>query len=197
MKYFRLIFCLFLLINFTSCKLTNSLWNRSYHEKLHYFLATSDSKQIVFLAQNYHYVFNDNSGRLKSLLFWRNRGLLLIDFSQTQLKLHQDNSIEAHVVVRSLFKNLYSSDYSYLKSLGFIDKGENMEIVLHLKGKRYLPKSGVNYQIMPLNKEYDFQVSYDPTVKEKIAIVALTPITIAVDATLWLGGSVLLAPFKN
>lgn len=188
----RTILALITIILLGSCSITKSMWNKHYDEIFQAFLITKDGSQVVFLGENYHYIFDDQSNVVKKILFWPHRNILYIDPSQTYLKLDKDNNVSGSVVVRSIFGDLVREDSNYLASLGFAkDQDGSIFIKLPIYGKRYLANN-IHYHTAFLNKEYVLEVKLNLTPTEKLARAAVTPITAAIDATLWLGKTMLI-----
>lgn len=74
----RLIFVGLLLI-LNNCTLTQKIWGlNDYEEEFKYFLIDPKDGFVVFLTENYHYVFSDNNNLIKNILFWQNRKILYI-----------------------------------------------------------------------------------------------------------------------
>lgn len=88
--------------------------------------------------------------------------------------------------------------YQFLLSNGFRADEEKGVLKLRLKltGKRYLPRYDLGTRIPRLSKNYIIPVYYEGNTFDKITQAALTPITVAADATILIGKTVLL-PFTN
>lgn len=187
----KIIFILISITILTSCKITKSLWQpSSYNDKIQNFVTTKGGGQIAFLGQKYHYIFDDKSGVMKRLLFWTQHQILYIDLSQTKLQLDEFNNISGYAEIKTIVSDLRLEDVAYLRSVGFTrDQENNWSTKVFLFGKRYAPNLE-NYRQYSLSKEYEIQIYYplDETSNLKqVGKVIISPITITLDAILWLG----------
>lgn len=183
-----LVACLVLLV-LASCNLTKSLWyGKNYEDKIRSFLVTSDGRQVVFIGEKYHYIFIDQSNMLKQLLLWKDRKSIYIDLNNSKIELDNLNNVKGYVIVRAIYSDLEVQKYSFLTRLGFVKgKDGSLSGVVYLSGKRYLPARNVRFYTSALNLEYKFKINYESNSIGKIGKVALTPITAAIDATLFIG----------
>ena len=192
-KFFLL--AAFLLI--ASCAVTKSMWDKKYNETFRQFLVSKDGQYVVFLGKNYHYIFTDNLSAIKELLLWQNRNLLFINIEKTFLKLDLQNNVTGHAVIESFFNKLPRADYEFLRSLGFrSEDGNALSLKINLVGKRYLPRDDIGEYLPMLDRTYIVPVHYSSTFWSKVGKVALTPITVAADATILIG-KIVLQPFRG
>lgn len=196
MKRFLKILLISLLLLQTSSCLTQKLWSNSYKEPIQNFLISQDGKYIVFLGENYHYIFIDKSGVMRELLSWRGRNLLFIDTKNTVMKVSRNNKVSGHALVESFFSNLRGDQRVFLESLGFRKKDGALAIKIELEGKRYLPRQDLGRFLPSLSRKYVFDVKYTPNAKKAAAIAALTPVTFAADA-IYIFGKIILHPFTD
>ncbi len=177
----------------TSCKITKSLWQPYYTDKIHDFVTTKGGGQIAFLGQKYHYIFDDRNGVMKRLLFWTQHDLLYIDLKKTRLQLNGFNDISGYVEVKTASPNLRVKDVAYLERLGFVrERGTHWSGRVFVSGKRYAPKAG-NYKLYSLGNEYTVKIYYpvgDENKLKQAGKILISPITITLDAILWLGNKV-------
>jgi hypothetical protein len=187
---------LLIALTLSSC-LTKYFWDKKYKEIFRQFLVTQNGRQAVFIGEKYHYVFDDNSKLIANLLLWNVRHVLYIDLTKTYLKVDRNNHVSGYATIKTS-KILLSRDFSYLQSLGFrqVSYG-NLEIRLNLSGTRYLPRKGVKFYTYLLSQQYNLEIHTELDPEDKALAIAITPVTAAVDATLWIGNNILLAPFKN
>lgn len=179
-----------------SCGLTKSMWDKKYDETFRQFLVSKDGQYVVFLGKNYHYIFTDNSSAIKELLLWPNRNCLFINVEKTFLKLDLKNNVTGHVVIESFFNRLPHDDYEFLRSLGFrSENGKALSMKINLVGKRYLPRDDLGKHLPELDRTYILPIRYSSTFWGNIGKVALTPITVAADATILIG-EIVLHPFR-
>jgi len=192
-KFFILVAVLLLL---ASCGITKSLWNGNYNETFRQFLVSQDGKYVVFLGKNYHYIFTDNSSVIRELLLWSNRNCLFINVEKTFLRLDLKNNVTGHVVIESFFNRLPHDDYEFLRSLGFRSEGgKALSMKINLAGKRYLPRDDLGQYLPELDRTYIVPIHYSSTFWSNVGKVALTPITVAADATILIG-KIILHPFR-
>ena len=194
-KYLRITLILLLLLQSSSC-LTQKLWSNSYQDPVRNFLISNNGYYIIFLGQKYHYMFMDETGAMKELLKWRGRHLLFIDTKLTSLKVDRDNNVSGYATIESFFSNLRGDQRVFLESLGFRKQGVALALKVKLKGKRYLPRRDLGFAIPALNRKYIFDIKYTPNARKKIAMAALTPITVATDS-IYLFGRIVLHPFMD
>lgn len=198
MRHCKSKFIIFLIGIFflTSCNLTRNLWNSEYEETFKDFLVSQDGKYVVFLGDNFHYIFADNSGAIKVLLSWPNRNVLFINAEKTELNIDRKNNVTGYTTIEVLNNKLFPRDEIFLRSMGFTAaRGEPLSLKLNLLGARYLPTDLGNY-LPHLERVYTIQIHDNTGIFGTAAKVALTPITIAADSIV-LFGKIVLAPFRN
>ena len=175
---------LIILIFASSCSFNNSLWSKSYQDRIWQFVTTKDGKQVAFIGEHYHYVFPDNNESIKDLLFWKYHKILYFDVSQSYLKVDKNNNLNGYITIKTLFLNPSQNDEQYLKSLGFQrQKNGYLTLKIALIGKRYLADNR-KYKTKHLNRRYDFTIHYDPNINffNRIAKATLSPITMVIEA---------------
>lgn len=188
---------LLIILFLTSCTVTKALWHRTYDETFKEFLVSRDGKLIVFLGKNYHYIFSDDSGLIKELLYWHRRDLVFINAEKTDLRLDNNNNVTGYVFIESFDMDMPRQEHIFLESLGFREMPEG-SLVLKLKvaGKRYLPRNDLGQSPASFDRTYVIHIDYPTGFFGGMAKVALTPITVAADATIFIG-KVLLVPFRG
>jgi len=189
-----------LLLNLSSCKetITQKIWSNNFFNEVFYeFLISRDGQFIVFLNNQYHYVFNDHLGKIKQLILWKkSRELLHINIDQTELNIDEDNNLLGNVVVDADITNLNKNDLNLLRNIGFEKNNDKMTIIFRVFGKRYSSTSQIANHVGKLSAPYNIRVFYKLKTKQKIARASLTPITIMLDS-LYISGSILSFPFKD
>ncbi len=193
-KYFLIILFLF---SSSSC-VTRLVWNTSYNDTFRQFLISQDGSMVIFLGSKYHYIFSDNTGILESILSWPGRRNLFINSKESRVDLDHNNVVTGQIVVESFFNRMPHEDYEYLRALGFRAKNKfsPLKIKLVMKGKRYLPRADLGYDLPELQRSYVISIHYQGDALENIGKMALTPITLATDSVLMLG-SIILLPFRG
>jgi hypothetical protein len=191
------IFCLLTAVFLSSCTVTKGLWNRSYNETFKQFLVSNDGKLVVFLGKNYHYIFSDESGVMKELLFWGRRDLVFVDVEKTSLEVDEKNDVTGYVTIESFYTKLPRKEEIFLESIGFrAQESKPLSLRIKLVGTRYLPRDDLGYYLPQLDRTYTVSVRYPVSFFKKMAKVVLTPITVAADATILLG-KIVLQPFRG
>lgn len=195
-----LILIAFLFTTLTSCKktITQKIWNDNFFNEIFYnFLISQDGQFIVFLNNQYHYVFNDHTGQIKKLILWKkSHDILHINLDETLLNLDEQNNLEGEVVVDADLENLNVVDINTLKSIGFYLNGNKMSVNFKVFGKRYQASSYIAQRTSRLSAPYNVRVFYKIQPHQKILKASLTPITLVLD-TLMISGKVLSFPFKD
>lgn len=187
-----------LLLFVVSCSLTEKMWNPYYKEKIGRFMLAQNGEFVAFLGKDYHYILNDNSGIIKSLLFSRYRHLMYIMSNETFIKLSQNNDLVAYIAIKLTRGNVDSAIERDLAHLGFgLGDDGVLALKIKLEGKRYL--AGKNFPVevaSSLNDKYSIKIYEEVSAAKKIEKVMLTPITATIDATLLIG-KILLVPFAG
>ncbi len=193
-NFLRIFFCIILL--FTNSCITKALWgDKSYLEKIHQFFIGEDGRYVALLGNNYHYVFNDNSGLLRMFLSLKQRDVLTINIAESYLKLHSNNDLSGDFIIDGPFNYLPEEDKYYLQSLGFKpDINDNIKIKMKLVGRRYAAKNiGQTGSDAGVIDEIKIHYS-DGNLVKGLGKVAVTPITVTLDAVVLIG-KVVLYPF--
>lgn len=190
--------CLVVILLFCVSCLTKKVWNQSYKENFNQFLISQNGNMVVFLGSKYHYIFHDNTKTLERLLKWPNRRNLFINTQETKFNLKSNNIVTGHVTVESFYNNMPERDHEFLRSLGFRKKNKYMapKIKLMMKGKRYLPRADLGYDIPQFQRPYVIPIYYQGDTIDNIKKIAITPITIAADSTIIIG-KIILSPFRG
>lgn len=183
------IFLFFSLFFLSSC-ITKYLWgDKSYDEEIKQFYVGSDGRYVVLVANEYHYIFTDNSGRLKEILSLKQNGILTLS-AKTFLKLDKNNNIAGTIIFEGPFDLLPQEDQIKLQLMGFLpDKKNDISIALDLTGRRYSARYINQTPSTNLNNSYIIKVYYrdDVGVAEGVGKAAITPIAVTLDAVLLIG----------
>lgn len=183
------ILCLVLVFSQISC-VTKSLHERSYErDKVSGFYISSDDKMLAVIGEKYHYTFPLDS-TLKGVLGWEGRSKIEARF--TEFEKLSDQGVSGSYTLLVKTKDVADSQQNYLKELGFVQDKTVFRLVNSMAGKYYLA-GDANYSSL-FNKPYEIQLVKDSSIPEPVKI-ALTPITIAADGVLWIGGFVLVSLF--
>ena len=179
--------CATLLLS-TSC-VTKFLWgDKSYKEQINQFFIGSDGRYVAMIGEDYHYVFSDNSGILKTILSLKQQGVLTINVTKSHLKLYTNNDVKGTLVMDGPFSILDRDDAKTLMRLGFSpDSRDRMTVKMELTGKRYAAKY-LNQNLNKVNTSHVITIYYhDSNVVKDVGKVAVTPIAVGLDAVLLIG----------
>ncbi len=199
LKKLILIIALPILLLSSSCEntYTRKLWSDNfYNEVFYYFLISKDGQFVVFLNDEFHYVFNDNSGLMQKLLLWKNSKKLYINSDETILKIFPNNNVSGKVEIDIDKNDINFSDLQSLKSLGFVENREKFTIEFKVYGQRYQAKKDVTTYTPRLSTPYNIRIYSDLTNGQKIAKASLSPLTVVIDAIM-ISGKILTFPFMN
>ncbi len=176
------------LLTLNSC-LTKYIWgDKSYKEQISNFFIGSDGRYVAMLGDDYHYVFSDNSGILKTILSLKQQGVLTISESKSHLKLQANNEVSGNLVLEGPFSILDREDAKTLNRLGFSpDRHDTLTIKMKLTGRRYAAKY-LNQNIASSKTSHTFTIYYrDSNAAKDVGKIAITPIAVGLDAVLMIG----------
>lgn len=200
MKVYKILKSLILcatLILLSSC-VTKFLWGyKKYDEKILQAYVGSDGRYVVFVAQEYHYIFTDNSGLLKEVLGLKTQNILTINPEKTYLKLDANNDIKGHIVIEGPFDILAQEDMIKLGTLGVRpNRDDNVSIKINLVGRRYAARY-LGAQAASNSAVYKIPIYYndDNSFAKSVGRVAVTPVAVTLDAVLLIG-KVVIYPLK-
>ena len=192
----RLIF-IWLLLILNNCTLTQKIWGlNDYQENFKHFLVDPKDGFVVFLTENYHYVFSDNNNLIKNILFWQNRKILYIDSDNSIIKIEKNNKFSGDIVVRSFGKNLSFENKKFLYENGFKQNNEEWFLKLEIHGTRYLADENIKGYLPQLDLNYKIKIAQPLSLKSKFIAITLSPITISIDGVMAIG-KILLFPFRD
>ena len=154
-------------------------------------LISNDKKTLVAITKKYHYIFSTSQDMGEVLTSSAHKNISADVFTFT---LDKGNVMTGNVRL-CLSSKASNEDINAVASFGFKqeNKFQGYCSVYALKGIRYRAGKTVVGQAYQLNKPYtvDVNVKYSP-LKKGIKI-AITPITAAIDGTLLIAGSPLIA----
>lgn len=186
---------LVILLTETSC-VTKYLWgDSSYEEKISKFY-TGDGRYVVLIGENYHYIFTDNSGKLRNVLSLHQKGVMSINLKKSHLKLNKNNEVRGDVVVEGVVFDLSSEDKKKLVDTGMVGEYASfMSATIPLYGRRYAARY-LRSNSEAAETSYIIKVSYnDSNMIKNAGKVAVTPIAVSLDAVLLIG-KVVIVPFE-
>ena len=184
-----MIWAALLSLGMTGC-LTHALREKirndaSYTEEVTSVLMSEDGKKLVFIGDDYHYIF-DAPVRLSHSLRSSFRKSLFAKFKG--FRVDKNDHIIGNITI-SLDESASEEDKEKAIRLGYDKQSVGPALELSLQGKRY--KSGgvttdrVGYK---LNYTYKITVLEERSSLEKSALTALTPITVLADGVLVITG---------
>ena len=168
---------------------------KSYQEKVETFLMSEDKEQLIVIGEKYHYIFPTNDV-LKFITQWPDKKQQVkASFSTFRVQLDQSLAGSYTLFIRDSRK-LSPEAKQLLISKGFFDNKSSNTLRYHggLAGKRYLANEVRVPETLKLNKQYTIQIIENDTVSagEVAKRIALTPLAVAADGLLILGGAPLL-----
>lgn len=196
MSRYVLVLLLISSLLFTSCA-TKKVWSPvSYKEVLGSPLITEDGKKLVLVGKKYHYIF-DLDSELKDILLSKRNERLTTYFDT--FKVDENNKVVGgYALYYPINQPQMDQDINWLKQMGFTWSGvgspleEKKEYCKDFKlvGMRYLLKdpktvgtpSNTKYCLMVEEPDYQFSTS------ERLF---MTPVSVAADGVLILGGTAL------
>jgi hypothetical protein len=157
----------------------------SYTEEVTSVLFSEDGEKLVFIGDDYHYVF-DVPVRLSLSLHSSFRKSLFAKFKE--FRVDKNAHIIGNITI-TLDESASQKDKKEAIELGYDEESVSPTLELSLQGKRY--KSGgvatdrVEYK---LNYTYKLTVLEERSSLEKAALTSATPISILADGVLIIGG---------
>jgi hypothetical protein len=191
------IFLLLCLLFCSSSCVTKSLWgDKKYIERFNQFLVGQDGRYVVLVGSNYHYILTDKSGILGKILTLRQEKIININLQKSYLKLSGNNDLQGYLVFEGPFSILPIEDIGTLTSLGIRpNKKDEISIKVTLSGRRYSARN-LGQALMRSGSNYQIPVYYrDSNLVKDIGKVAITPVTVGLDAVIFIGKAVVY-PFS-
>jgi hypothetical protein len=189
---------LLLVMSLTSSCVTKALWgSKSYREHITQFYVGSDSRYIVLVGSNYHYVLTDVGGSLKTILSLSQRNVLTISDRLSYVKLDENNGLQGVITFSGPFSILAPVDKYKLQSYGIHpDKDDDVQVKIRVQGRRYVAKY-LGAHNPGASTSQNLRIYYDDSSLVKgVGKAAITPIAVTLDAALLIG-KVVVAPFKD
>lgn len=180
------------LVSVTGCFTPMLYKARTYDETALAFLVTADGSRVVVLGQKYHYIFDEISPSLKQIL------LSPLELRAVVVAYLANFSVSSDNVVTGDYALYLSSQASDEQRESAIDAGfatPDVTLSGHLKGVRY---SAEGFKFPSTAQPQEFAHRYGANIGEersRAAKILLTPVTVAADGALILGGLFLLFLF--
>ncbi len=197
MKIKRLLTNLALCVTLLFCSscITQYIWqDKSYQEQISQFFIGADGRYVAMIGDEYHYVFSDNSGILKTILSLKQQGVLTINAKKSHLQLYSNNDVKGTLVLDGPFSILNRDDAKTLARLGFTpDRRDTLTIKMELSGRRYAAKY-LNQNLAKVQTSHLITIYYrDSNVVKDVGKVAITPIAVGLDTVIMIG-KIVVAP---
>lgn len=178
----------------SSACVTKFVWGqKQYTENVTQLLIGERGQYVVLIGKEYHYVLTDSSGILATVLGLRQEELLKINIKKTYMRILSQNRIEGRVVINGPFNILPIQDIALLRARGLHeDKRGDIEIEVDVQGKRYRARP-LGSQFAGLGGVYKIPVYYssDSNIVKDVGRMAITPITVSLDAVLLIGKAII------
>jgi hypothetical protein len=155
-----------------------------YEETALSFLVTEDGSQVVVVGKSYHYIFHDITPSLKEILTGPLRKVVAADLSNFYVR--RDNAVTGDYAI-SLVPEASDEERRSAVNAGFATP--ELTLSGHLEGTRYSAEG-----FPAIAKTQEFTRPYVVSIREQESSsrlagkILLTPITVAADGVLILGG---------
>lgn len=163
--------------------------SRNFIEEISTFLITQDGKQLIVAGKQHHYIFAVND-TLKFILTWPEKKRVKAAFQGFSVR--SDQSVSGMYTLSVDYgQDLSPEMKKLLLSKGFSDNkaGKKLYHSGWLQGTRYLADKFELPATMQLNQNYSINMTeYQPSASTTIKRILLTPLAIAADGLLILGG---------
>ncbi len=177
------------LLSVTGCFTPMLYKTRIYDETGLSFLVSEDGSRLVVLGEKYHYIFDEISPSLKQILLspLNLRTVVVVDLRDFNVR---DNVVTGNY---SLWLSGLASDEQRKSAIdaGFVTP--DLRVSGRLKGVRYsregFPPTAHTQEFA---RKYVVSVREQPSTAATAAKILLTPVTVAADGALILGGLLLL-----
>ncbi|MPV66210.1 hypothetical protein [Burkholderia sp. BE17] len=164
----------------------------AYSEHVSGFMITEDGKKLVVLGERYHYIF-DLPAQLRPVLQSGYRKSLRTTFAGFHAS---GGSVTGHYRI-VLPKNASEDDRQAAAADGFAAAPAGLVLEGDIDGKRYSTEGFAAQDkaaAQPFNRPYSVSIKESPSVVGMGLRILATPITVAADGVLVLGG-IVLVPF--
>ncbi|NTZ04309.1 hypothetical protein [Burkholderia metallica] len=166
--------------------------NDAYSEHVSAFMMTEDGKKLVVLGTRYHYIF-DLPAQLRPVLLSGYRKSVRTTFAGFHAS---GGSVTGHYRI-VLPKDASDDDRRAASADGFASEPAGLVLEGDIDGKRYSTEGFVEKDkaaAQPFNRPYSVYIKESPSVVGMGLRILATPITVAADGVLVLGG-IVLVPF--
>lgn len=162
---------------------------RNFVEEVSTFLITQDGKNLIVAGKQHHYIFAVNE-TLKFILTWPEKKRVKAEFQSFSVR--SDQSVSGMYSLTIDYGNDLSPEMkNLLLAKGFSDNKAEKKLYHSgwLQGTRYLADKFDMPAAMKLNQKYTIKMTeYQPSASAAIKRILLTPLAVAADGLLILGG---------
>ena len=199
MKKILVLFAALVFLVFTGGCFTSSLYeksaleSRNFVEEVSSFLITQDGKQLIVVGKQHHYIFPAND-TLKFILSWSERKRVKASFYNFAINEDQSFSGNYSLTVENS-QSLPADTQKLLISKGFTEYNLTQKFTYYssVNGTRYLADKFEVPATMLFNQKYSINMSESqPSAAATLRRIVLTPLAVAADGALLLGGIPLL-----
>lgn len=173
-----------------------SAWMEDQYSKdtIRSFTVTGDGSELVVLGDNYHYFFPSSSVLLK-LLTWEGRPLLEANLSHTFSA--DGDKVKGALYLSAKSASLDAAQRAFLLKAGFreVESHQKMYERVDLEGRRF---SAVGVQVpddVAFARPYEVSIREVTPPGKYAAKLLATPVTVAADGALIVGGFAVLLVF--
>ena len=182
--------CFVAVLVLSSCtQTTKGAWEKPFYtDEITQFLISEDAKKVVFVGDEYHYIFATTQP-LIDVLTWKERKSLKASFPD-KFKLNGNNEIVGKIVIRSDFstdkkKNTWLEEHGFKR---LTNPYYDMYILpIDISGERFLSNGVEIKQGSNLNQTYKVKIETDRTLASTLSSIALTPIAVTFDGVATIG----------
>jgi len=178
---------------------TKDLWRGTdvtpYPDTIVSFYSSPTRDEIIFIGQKYHYIFNQGTTELQTVLKARE----FLTLNQKNLNIHtyteeKDASV-IHTGIEIRFEKhlLNNKQIAWLSRNGFLQQDAYVPMMVKsfsLIGKRYKANQKVNSHAIKLKQPIRLQINERSS--NTLYKILMTPLTVTADAGLALAGAVIL-----
>jgi hypothetical protein len=165
----------------------------NFTEEISSFLITQDEQQLIVIGKQNHYVFAAND-TLKFILGWSENQRVKASFYNFVITEKQTVSGRYELSVNT-GQDLSDATKKLLISKGFSESIPQKRLFYNgsLEGTRYLANNIKLPETMQFHQKYSIEMSeYQPSTSQTVKRILLTPLALAADGALLLGGIPLL-----
>lgn len=178
---------------------TKDLWRGTdvnpYTETIVSFYSSPSKDEIIFIGQKYHYIFDQGTTELQTVL----RAREFLTLNQKNLNIHaytekKDGSV-IHAGIGIDFEEhlLHPRQKAWLSAHNFLLQNSYVPMMIKsfpLIGKRYKANQEVNKNAIKLQQPIQLQINEHSS--NTLYKILMTPLTVTADAGLALAGAVIL-----